>query len=78
MCERDDKPGDGLRLNVIGRSWKDDSSGSPMIRETLRIDQRVPRTRKASQEHWITRFISARPKEQGLNAGLELALRASV
>jgi hypothetical protein len=49
-----------------------------MIREILRENQKVPRTRKATQEHWITRLISARLKEQGLNAGPELALRASV
>jgi hypothetical protein len=30
MRQREDKPGGAVRLNVIGRSWKDDSSGSPM------------------------------------------------
>ena len=45
MRERDDKPGGAVRLNVIGRSWKDDSSGSPMIRGILPQNQRDPRTR---------------------------------
>ena len=78
MCERDDKPGDAVRLNVIGRSWKDDSSGSPMIRGILPQNRRDPCTLRASREHWITRLISARLKEQGLSAGPEPALRASV
>ena len=69
MRERDDKPGGAVRLNVIGRSWKDDSSSSPMIRGILPQNQRDPGTLKASREHWITRLISARLNEHGLNAG---------
>ena len=78
MRERDDQPGGAVRLNVIGRSWKDDSSGSPMIRGILPQDQRDPCTLKASREHSVTRLFPARLKEQGLNAGPAPALRASV
>src|SRR5438105_2632999 len=77
MRERDDQPGGAVRLNAIMLSWKDDSLGSPMIRVILPQNQRDPCTLKASREHGITRLISARLKEQGLNTGPEPALRAS-
>ena len=51
MRQRDDQPGDAVRLNVIGRSWKDDSSGSPRIRGILPQDRRDPDALKASQTH---------------------------
>ena len=60
MRERDHKPVGTVRLNVIGRLWKDDSSGSPTIRGILPQDQRDPCTLKASREHSVTRLMSAR------------------
>ena len=51
MRERDDHPGGAVRLNVIGRSWRDDRSGNPMIRGILQQDQRDPYALKASQTH---------------------------
>jgi hypothetical protein len=60
MRERDDQPSGAVRLNVIGRSWKDDSSGSPWIRGILPQNQWDPCTLRASREHGITRLISAR------------------
>jgi hypothetical protein len=42
MHERDDKPGGAVRLKAIRRSWKDDSSGSPMIRGMRPQNQRAP------------------------------------
>jgi len=72
-AERDDQPGDAVRLDVIERSWKDDSSGSPMIGGFFPQDQRAPGALKASREHAITRLVAARLKEQGLNAGPEPA-----
>ena len=66
MRERDDQPGGAVRLNVIGRSWKDDSSGSPTIRGMiLPQDRRDPCTLKASREHSVTRLMSARLESKG-------------
>jgi hypothetical protein len=78
MRERDDQPGGAVRLNVIGRSWNDDSSGSPRIRGILPQNQRDPWTLRASRSTGSPGLISARLKEQGLNAGPEPARRASV
>jgi hypothetical protein len=49
MSERDDKPGDAVRLNVIGRSWKDDSSCSAVTRGIVPQKQRDPCTLRASR-----------------------------
>jgi hypothetical protein len=65
MRERDDQPGGAVRLNAIGRSWRDDSSGSPTIRGILPQDQRDPCTLKASREHSVTRWMSARRESKG-------------
>ena len=35
MRERNDQPGGAGCLNAIGRLWRDDSLGNPMIRGTL-------------------------------------------
>jgi hypothetical protein len=78
MRERDDKPDGAVRLKVIGQWRKDDSSGSPMIRGILPAEPQGPLHAQGIPEHWITRLISARVKEQGLNAVPELAKRASV
>jgi hypothetical protein len=71
--ERNDKPGGAVCLNAIGRLWRDDSLGNPMIRGILQKNQKDPYALKASQNHLITRSISARLKEQGLTAGPEPA-----
>ena len=73
MRERNDKPGDAVCLNAIGRLWRDDGLGNPMIRGILQQNQRHPYAPKASQNHLITRSTSARLEEQGLNAGPEPA-----
>ena len=65
MREQDDRPGGTVRLKVMGRSWKDDSSGSPTIRGILPQDQRGPCTLKASREHSVTRLMSARLESRG-------------
>ena len=78
MREQDDQLGGPVHLNVIGRSWKDDSSGSPMIRGIRPAEPEGPLHAQGIPEHWITRLISARLKEQGLDAGPEPAQRASV
>jgi hypothetical protein len=72
MRQRNDQPRGAVCLNAIGRLWRDASSGNPTIR-TLPQYQRAPGTLEASREHWITRLISARLEEQGLNAGPEPA-----
>jgi hypothetical protein len=51
----------------------DISLGNRMIRGILQQYQRDPYALKASQNHSITRLISARLKEQDLNAGPEPA-----
>jgi hypothetical protein len=77
MRERDHKPCGAVCLNVIGRWRKDDSSGSPMIREIRPAHPERPLHAQGIPEHWITRLISARLTDQGLNAG-PAGLRASV
>src|SRR5215472_1508391 len=78
MRERDDKPRGAVRINTIGRWQKDDSSGSPMIRGIRPAEPEGPLHAQGIPEHWITRLISARLEEQGLDAGPEPAQRASV
>jgi hypothetical protein len=51
MRQHNDKPGGAVRLNAIGRLWRDDSLGNPMIRGTLQQNQRDPDALKASQTH---------------------------
>jgi hypothetical protein len=60
MRERDHKPVGTVRLNVIGRLWKDDSSGSPTFREILPQNQSDLSTLKASRLHSVDRLMSAR------------------
>jgi len=73
MRERNDKPGGAVCLNPIGRLWRDDSSSNPMLRGILQQNHKDPSALKASQNHWTTGSISARLKEQGLDAGPEPA-----
>jgi hypothetical protein len=68
MRERNDRAGGAVCLHPIGRLGRDDGLGNPMIRGILQQDQKEPCTLRASWEHWITRLISARLNEQGLNA----------
>jgi hypothetical protein len=42
MCERNDQPGGAVCRNVIGRLWRDDSLGNPMIRGILQQNQKDP------------------------------------
>jgi hypothetical protein len=51
MRQQHDQPGGAVCLNAIGRLWTDDSLGNPMIRGTLRQNQRDPDALKASQTH---------------------------
>ena len=60
MRERNDKPGGVVCLNAIGRLWRDDSLGNPMIRGILQQNEREPYALKASQNHLITGSLSAR------------------
>ena len=73
MRERNDQPGGAVCLNAIGRWGRDDNLGNPMIRGILKQNPRDPYALKASQNHLITRSVSARLKAQGLNAGPEPA-----
>ena len=73
MRERNDEPGGAVCLNTIGRLWRYESLGNPMIRGILQQNQKAPEALKAFRNHLITRSISARLEEQGLNAGPEPA-----
>ena len=73
MRERNDEPGGAVCLNTIGRLWRYESLGNPMIRGILQQNQKAPEALKAFRNHLITRFISARLQEQGLSAGPEPA-----
>jgi len=42
MRERNDKPGGVVCLNAIGRLWRDDSLGNPIIRGILQQNQKDP------------------------------------
>jgi hypothetical protein len=68
MRERHDQPGGAVGLNAIGRLWRDDSLGNPMIRGTLQQNQKDSDALKASQTLLVTRSISARLRQE-LNAG---------
>jgi hypothetical protein len=73
MRERNDEPGGAVCLNTIGRLWRYESLGNPMIRGILQQNQKAPEALKAFRNHLITRSISARLEEQGLSAGPEPA-----
>jgi hypothetical protein len=75
--ERNDLPGDAVRLNVIGRWWKDDSSGGAMTRGIVPQNQRDPGTLRApgALDHPVD---LGEVNEPGLHADPEPALRASV
>jgi hypothetical protein len=60
MRERNDKPGRAVYLNAIGRLWRDDSLGNPMIRGIPQQNERELYALKASQNHLITGSLSAR------------------
>ena len=60
MRERNDKPGRAVCLNAIGRLWRDDSLGNPMIQGIPQQNERELYALKASQNHLITGSLSAR------------------
>ena len=53
MRQRNDQPRGAVCLNAIGRLWRDDRLGNPMIRGTLQQNQRDPDALKASQDHLV-------------------------
>jgi hypothetical protein len=49
MRERNDKPGGAVCLNPIGRLWRDDSSGNPMLRGIVQQYHEDPYAHKSSR-----------------------------